>query len=220
MLSRKSKKVLVNLLSVSRVIGSMFVPVFIRIFSIPAVIAITVILFITDALDGYFARKWNVQTRGGALLDPLGDKMLAVSFIVSFGLDNYILLIPLLLEIAITVLNIDRTMHGEEFKTSIMGKIKTWVLFVTLGLYAVLFLKPDNTLITSEITTIALVITVACQILTISLYIKDSIKKKDMRSKKRQKVKNFKKVLSRLFDEEAFKEDKDLPLVMIIRKCE
>lgn len=37
-----------------------------------------IIAGLTDALDGYIAKKFNAQTRLGALLDPLADKALLV----------------------------------------------------------------------------------------------------------------------------------------------
>lgn len=37
-----------------------------------------IIAGVTDALDGYIAKKFNAQTRLGALLDPLADKALLV----------------------------------------------------------------------------------------------------------------------------------------------
>ncbi|MEI6564928.1 MAG: CDP-alcohol phosphatidyltransferase family protein [bacterium] len=40
---------------------------------------IFVITCLTDALDGYFARSRNEQTRLGTLLDPLADKTLLIS---------------------------------------------------------------------------------------------------------------------------------------------
>lgn len=38
----------------------------------------------TDLLDGYIARKYNMITEEGVLLDPLADKMMCVGAIVSF----------------------------------------------------------------------------------------------------------------------------------------
>lgn len=39
---------------------------------------------ISDYLDGYFARKYNLKTSFGALMDPLADKILILSVFVSF----------------------------------------------------------------------------------------------------------------------------------------
>jgi CDP-diacylglycerol--glycerol-3-phosphate 3-phosphatidyltransferase len=39
---------------------------------------------ISDYLDGYFARKYNLKSGFGALLDPLADKILVLSVFVSF----------------------------------------------------------------------------------------------------------------------------------------
>ena len=39
---------------------------------------------ISDYLDGYYARKYNLKTDFGALLDPFADKVLIVTVFVSF----------------------------------------------------------------------------------------------------------------------------------------
>jgi len=39
---------------------------------------------ISDYLDGYYARKYNLKTDFGALLDPFADKVLIISVFVSF----------------------------------------------------------------------------------------------------------------------------------------
>ncbi len=40
---------------------------------------------ITDAIDGYLARKWNSQTELGAYLDPAADKSLIVGIFITLG---------------------------------------------------------------------------------------------------------------------------------------
>ncbi|MCS7337522.1 MAG: CDP-alcohol phosphatidyltransferase family protein [Verrucomicrobiae bacterium] len=43
---------------------------------------------VTDALDGYIARRYKQKSELGTLLDPLADKLLLVSGVVLLSLDN------------------------------------------------------------------------------------------------------------------------------------
>src|SRR6202166_4182562 len=43
---------------------------------------------ITDGLDGWIARRWNVQSRLGAMLDPIGDKLLLSGSFLVLALDG------------------------------------------------------------------------------------------------------------------------------------
>jgi len=45
---------------------------------------------ITDGLDGYIAKKYNAQTKLGAILDPLADKALLVSSYVMLAILEFI----------------------------------------------------------------------------------------------------------------------------------
>ena len=223
MCSKKFKKIIVNLISISRIIGSILMPLFFHIFDIPILITIIIILFITDSLDGFFARRWHVQTRGGALLDPLGDKLLAVSCTLSFVYKHPILLLLLALEIVTMVLNISRAMHGEKSVTLIIGKVKMWLLSITLVLCAIYSLKSDflstlNITITYETIIYSSIVTVLFQLITIYFYLNDSIRQKDIRINKIPNLKNFKDILNILFDESLYEQDKDKPLIEVIKQ--
>lgn len=77
---------------------------FVRIFSVPVFIwmvlnhhylwalSLFVLAAITDALDGYLAKKWNQITEIGKFLDPLADKILLISSFVTLTVNG---LIPL-----------------------------------------------------------------------------------------------------------------------------
>lgn len=44
--------------------------------------AIFVIAAVTDALDGYLARRWNAETTFGRIMDPFADKLLVIGAFV------------------------------------------------------------------------------------------------------------------------------------------
>ncbi|HUB94913.1 MAG TPA: CDP-alcohol phosphatidyltransferase family protein [Stellaceae bacterium] len=43
---------------------------------------------VSDAVDGYIAKRFDQRSRLGALLDPVADKMLLVSMFVTLGIDG------------------------------------------------------------------------------------------------------------------------------------
>ncbi|MHB1320475.1 MAG: CDP-alcohol phosphatidyltransferase family protein [Acidithiobacillus ferrivorans] len=53
---------------------------------------------ITDALDGWIARHYHLQTRLGAILDPLADKLLVVTTVITL---TWLQRIPLWVTVAI-----------------------------------------------------------------------------------------------------------------------
>jgi cardiolipin synthase len=57
-------------------------------------IRIAIVIFVaaglTDILDGYIARKYNLITRLGIVLDPLADKLMLITVLISITLKNQI----------------------------------------------------------------------------------------------------------------------------------
>ncbi|MBL4748261.1 MAG: CDP-alcohol phosphatidyltransferase family protein [Magnetovibrio sp.] len=45
---------------------------------------------ISDALDGFIAKRFDMETELGKYLDPLADKALLVSIYISLGLEGYV----------------------------------------------------------------------------------------------------------------------------------
>lgn len=45
---------------------------------------------VSDGVDGYIARRWNLRTELGAYLDPIADKALLVSIYVALGLQDHL----------------------------------------------------------------------------------------------------------------------------------
>ena len=124
------------------------IPLFVAAFYLPpawyAAEISTLIFFIasiTDAFDGYLARKWNQTTRLGAFLDPVADKILVtVAFVcVVEYYHTWWITIPVSImiarEIIISALREWMAELGECTKVavSIWGKIKTTAQMLALG---------------------------------------------------------------------------------------
>ena len=62
---------------------------------------------ISDGIDGYIARRYNQRSELGAILDPLGDKLLLVAGIVLLSLKNEPYLPRLPLWLGVTVVSRD-----------------------------------------------------------------------------------------------------------------
>jgi CDP-diacylglycerol--glycerol-3-phosphate 3-phosphatidyltransferase len=90
-----------------------------------------IIASITDAYDGYYARKNNMVTDTGKFLDPLADKILVSSAFISFaimGLINFWMVALILFrDLFVTGLRIVMTRNGFTMMTSRSAKSKTGV---------------------------------------------------------------------------------------------
>src|SRR5688572_5291461 len=95
---------------------------------------------VTDLLDGFLARRWNVVTRVGALLDPIGDHVFmfvaTITLVVSDALSVPAAAVLLARDVATAVgfaiaIAVPRLRH-EEFKARWPGKLVTALQFATL----------------------------------------------------------------------------------------
>ena len=98
----------------------------------------------TDMLDGKIARKYNLITNFGKLMDPLADKILtaaAMVCLVELGdLAAWIVVIILFREYAITGLRSVAASENIVVAANIWGKVKTVCQMIALML---LMLKPQ-----------------------------------------------------------------------------
>ena len=90
-----------------------------------------IIASITDAYDGYYARKNNMVTDTGRFLDPLADKILVSSAFISFAImgliDFWMVALILFRDLFVTALRIIMTRNGFTMITSRIAKSKTGV---------------------------------------------------------------------------------------------
>lgn len=92
---------------------------------------------ISDLLDGYFARKWNIESLFGKFLDPVADKVfLLVSLVMLMKLDRvsaYIVILLLSREFLITALRGVAAGEGMIIAAGTSGKYKLTFQMVGLG---------------------------------------------------------------------------------------
>ena len=127
---------LANFLTVLRFIC---VPVFIVLYINDSKISLIIFLIagITDVLDGFIARKFNITTKIGAILDPLADKFLVFSayllFYISSVIKPWIFFFIIGRDIAIlTGWIIKYLITGKkDIKPSIFGKLTTFLEIAT-----------------------------------------------------------------------------------------
>lgn len=130
-----------------------------RIFLIPVIVLvllldfpssslIAVVLFIiasiTDAMDGYIARRDNLVTDFGKFMDPLADKLLVISVLICMIQINlvasWMVIIIVARELTVSILRAIAAADGKVIAAGGSGKLKTItqmlaIIFLLLGEY-------------------------------------------------------------------------------------
>jgi len=127
-----------NKLTVARFIA---VPIFIVVFML-GYHYMSAIIFIaasfTDYLDGKIARKYNLVTNFGKIMDPLADKILVISALVclvdSEQVAAWMLIVILAREFTVTGLRTVAAAQGIVIAAGITGKIKTVLQMIAVPL--------------------------------------------------------------------------------------
>jgi CDP-diacylglycerol--glycerol-3-phosphate 3-phosphatidyltransferase len=92
---------------------------------------------ITDQVDGWLARRWEVESEFGKFADPLADRLMidaaAIMLWVTGRLPWYAALVILARD-AIMVVGYRLVVNrGYDFEVTRVGKLATWVLYAALG---------------------------------------------------------------------------------------
>ncbi|MCI8331180.1 MAG: CDP-alcohol phosphatidyltransferase family protein [Bacilli bacterium] len=132
--SKKIKFWLVNIITFTRVIGSIIMPIIYFTKGIETLVFFVVTLFLTDFIDGKLSRIWKVESFLGSLLDSVSDKLFAFVMLGILSYEYPGLLSVLTLEFIIFVIN---TLAFSEFKnvqSSKIGKLKTFIMDASLSI--------------------------------------------------------------------------------------
>lgn len=126
-----------NKLTVLRVI---MIPAFIAAYLVEGfflALVLFVVACLTDMLDGMIARKWNLVTNFGALMDPLADKLLVMAAILCFlhsRLVHVVVVIVLLArEFLVTSIRLVAAGKGIVIAADKWGKLKTVFQMIWIG---------------------------------------------------------------------------------------
>ncbi len=136
-----------NLANKITILRILMIPVFMVLmlvkfpYHMEAALVVFLLASLTDKLDGYIARKYNMITDFGKFMDPLADKLLVTGALLVFiqlgRIESWIVFVILTREFAVTGLRTLAAAQNVIIAASNYGKIKTVAQIVAI---AVLFL--------------------------------------------------------------------------------
>lgn len=224
------KLVLVNLITFSRFIGSILIPIIYFKYGVKSLGLLILILFLTDMLDGFLSRKLKVETFLGGLMGAVSDKLFAF---VLLGLLTYyypVILIVLFLEFTIFVINTLSFKDNKNIKTSSLGRTKTVlqdisiiVMYLLLGSDIYINYLPNkfaNFIIHNNlgINYILVGIMICLDVLTLCDYKKKSIKQIKYQKLNKKELLPLKDIIVLLTDREFYVKNKDKKLKELLYK--
>lgn len=201
----KLKKYIPNILTISRlVVTPLIVYLGIKNQIIPVII-LAIFIALTDFLDGKLARLWGVSSELGAKLDTVGDKTLAIGLLIILVADNNIFSYILILEGLLSIFNLYVFVKERIVESLLIGKIKTWIIFITiiLGLLNILF--P----ILKIFVTICVLLTVILQIISLIAYIVAYNNRKYVRKRKNFEQSEYYKIVEEILINKEFLKRKE-----------
>ena len=91
---------------------------------------------VTDQVDGWLARRFHVESEFGKYADPLADRLMIDVAVVMLFLDGRLPWAALVLIIGRDVLLLAGAKlampRGYEFSVSFLGKLATWILYLSI----------------------------------------------------------------------------------------
>lgn len=95
-------------------------------------IVLFVVAAVTDALDGYLARRWKVESTFGRIVDPFADKVLVLGALIMLagaslpgsGVAPWMVVVMLTRELLVTAIRGVVESAGHQFGANVWGKWK------------------------------------------------------------------------------------------------
>jgi len=110
--------------------------------SLVVLVLVFAVMEVSDFLDGYYARKYQLVTEIGKVIDPFGDVMSRMTYFFCFTLTGlmpaWIFLILLYRELGITFLRMLMIRRGIAMAASVWGKAKA-VTYAAGGVLGLLY---------------------------------------------------------------------------------
>jgi len=196
----KLKKYIPNILTLSRLIVSPLIVYLGLKGEISLLIIIAIFIALTDFLDGKLARFWGVTSEFGAKMDAVGDKCLAIALLIILVIKKNIFFYVLVLEALIALFNFYVFIKQRVVESLLIGKIKTWVIFITiiLGLFNLLFKNLDL------LVNVCVALTVILQFISLFSYISAFSKRKNQKKKLNFENKEYYNIVKEILNHEEF----------------
>lgn len=100
-------------------------------------LAVFIIASVTDFLDGYIARKYNMISNFGKFMDPLADKLLVCSALIcllALGRINvFLVLVIIARDFIISGFRLVASDKGVVIAANMWGKVKTTMQMIMIG---------------------------------------------------------------------------------------
>ena len=91
---------------------------------------------VSDVLDGYIARKYNLITKFGTMLDPLADKLMLITVLSCLVIKNYI---PVWIVVFIIIKELSMIIGGilllnrdTVVSSNFYGKLSTFLFYISI----------------------------------------------------------------------------------------
>lgn len=100
-------------------------------------LAIFIVASLTDFLDGYIARKYNMVSNFGKFMDPLADKLLVCSALIGLlalgNINAYLVMIIIARDFIISGFRLIASDKGVVIAANWLGKVKTTMQMIMIG---------------------------------------------------------------------------------------